>query len=134
MEARGMTAVQPFLMFRGNAEEAMRFYVEVFDNAEINELHKYGTDQSQQKGTIQKGVFTIYGQTFYCTDSVIEHAFTFTPSISLFVTFDTEAELDRAVTALMKDGEVLMPLDQYPFSEKFTWLNDKFGVSWQLSL
>jgi predicted 3-demethylubiquinone-9 3-methyltransferase (glyoxalase superfamily) len=64
----------------------------------------------------------------------VEHDFTFTPSISLFVTCDTEEEIDRLFEKLSQDGSVLMPLSDYPFSEKFAWVEDKYGVSWQLNL
>lgn len=67
-------------------------------------------------------------------DSAIKHQFTFTPAISLFVTCETEAEIDRAHAALSEGGGVLMPLDTYPFARKFAWVADKFGVMWQLSL
>ncbi|MCZ0701648.1 putative 3-demethylubiquinone-9 3-methyltransferase (glyoxalase superfamily) [Natronobacillus azotifigens] len=129
-----MTTVQPFLMFSGQAEEAMRFYVDTFDQAEINELHKYGMGQSGKEGTVQQGVFSIHGQTILCMDSTLDQPFTFTPSFSLFITCDQESELNRVFDSLSEGGEILMPMDHYPFSKKFGWVNDRFGVSWQLSL
>lgn len=78
--------------------------------------------------------FSIKGQEFMASDSYVQHAFTFTPSISLFVTCDTEEEIDLAFEKLSEGGEVLMPLGAYSFSPKFGWINDKFGVSCQLSL
>jgi predicted 3-demethylubiquinone-9 3-methyltransferase (glyoxalase superfamily) len=67
-------------------------------------------------------------------DSPVKHAFTFTPSMSLFVACNSESELRRLADALLEDGEVLMPLDNYGISKLFVWLNDRFGVSWQLNL
>ncbi len=67
-------------------------------------------------------------------DSAAVHAFTFTPSMSLYVRCEDEAEIDRVFAALSAGGQILMPLEQYPFSKKFGWLADRFGVSWQLSL
>ncbi|MNG41952.1 3-demethylubiquinone-9 3-methyltransferase [compost metagenome] len=64
----------------------------------------------------------------------MKHAFTFTPSMSLYVTCETEAEIDRLFGSLSEGGSVMMPLAAYPFSEKFGWLSDRFGVSWQLTL
>ena len=61
-------------------------------------------------------------------------AFTFTPSVSLFVDCADEEEFDRAFGTLSEGGSVLMPPDNYGFSTKFVWLNDRFGVSWQLNL
>lgn len=61
-------------------------------------------------------------------------SFTFTPAIALYVTCDTEAEINRLFEKLSQDGAVLMPLAEYPFSEKFAWVEDRFGVSWQLNV
>jgi predicted 3-demethylubiquinone-9 3-methyltransferase (glyoxalase superfamily) len=60
--------------------------------------------------------------------------FTFTPAISFFVTCTTEQEIDELWNRLSKDGMVLMELGAYPFSEKYGWLQDKYGLSWQLTL
>ncbi len=61
------------------------------------------------------------------------HDFTFTPSISLFVKCDSEEELETLYEKLSEGGEVAMPLDDYGFSTKFGWVQDRFGVSWQLN-
>ena len=62
------------------------------------------------------------------------HGVTFTPATSIFVQCEAEAEIDRLFARLSKDGAVLMELDRYPFSQKFGWVSDRFGVSWQLNL
>ena len=62
------------------------------------------------------------------------HAFTFTPSISFFVECESEAELRKIADALAEGGGVMMPIDNYGFSTLFTWISDRFGVSWQLNL
>ncbi len=67
-------------------------------------------------------------------DSGEQHHFTFTPAMSIFVDCDREQELDEVYTGLSDGGMVLMPLQEYPFSRKFAWLNDRYGVSWQLNL
>jgi predicted 3-demethylubiquinone-9 3-methyltransferase (glyoxalase superfamily) len=64
----------------------------------------------------------------------VQHAFTFTPSLSLFVDCESEAELDRLFSALAEGGQILMPLEDHGFSTRFGWANDRFGVSWQLNL
>ena len=122
------TQVRPFLMFESRAEEAMRFYVSLFPGAQVLE------DRRWPDGRIMKAAFTIAGQTVLCTDSPAKHAFTFTPSISLFVDCQDEAELRRLVAALSEGGGVLMPLADYGFSRLFAWVSDRFGVSWQLNL
>ena len=62
------------------------------------------------------------------------HAFDFTPSLSLFVDCADEAELERLFASLSDGGVVLMPLGDHGFSAGFGWVNDRFGVSWQLNL
>ena len=127
-----MTRVTPFLMFDGRAEEAMTFYCSVFPNARISAIRRYGTNEGGAEGTVMQARFELSGQTFICIDSPVEHAFTFTPAFSLFVECAGEEEIDRAFERLTDGGEVLMPLDRYPFAAKFAWINDRFGVSWQL--
>jgi len=69
-----------------------------------------------------------------CVDSPVKHGFTFTPAISLFVDCGSEAEIDHLFAKLVDGGQVFMPLNADPFSPKFGWLSDRFGVSWQLNL
>ena len=59
---------------------------------------------------------------------------TFTPSMSLFVECVGEAEFDRVFAELSSGGAVLMPPNDYGFSTRFAWIDDRFGVSWQLNL
>ena len=68
-----------------------------------------------------------------CIDSPVPHAFTFTPAFSFFVDVPSEAELRRLAAALGEGGGIMMPLANYGFSRLFTWLNDRYGVSWQLN-
>jgi len=126
--------ITPFLMFEGTAEEAMQFYVSLFDDSSIVSVERWGVHDVGAEGKIKKAQFTLCGRSFYCSDSPIEHAFTFTPSLSLFVDLESEASLERAFSQLVDDGKVLMPLDDYGFSKKFGWVNDRYGVSWQLNL
>lgn len=76
----------------------------------------------------------IAGLEVMLSDSYVQHAFTFTPSLSLFVTCTSEDEQSRIVKELGEGGGMLMPLDNYGFSRRFAWLNDRFGVSWQINL
>ncbi|GIN41116.1 hypothetical protein J19TS1_40650 [Heyndrickxia oleronia] len=78
--------------------------------------------------------FSLKGQEFMCIDRNIKHDFTFTPSFSIYITCDTEIEIVKLYEKLSKGGGVLMPLYQYPFSKMFTWIVDKFGMSWQIYL
>lgn len=63
----------------------------------------------------------------------VKHAFSFTPALSPFVECESEAEIDRIYAALLEGGNALMPINNYGFSRKFGWVNDRFGVSWQLN-
>ncbi|MGE6489169.1 VOC family protein [Paenisporosarcina sp. NPDC076898] len=126
--------IHSFLMFEGNAEEAINTYTSLFSESEIINITRYGANESGKEGSVMHATFSIKGQEFMAIDSYVQHAFTFTPSISLFVTCDTAEEVEQAFEKLSQDGKVLMPLGAYPFSAKFGWINDRFGVSWQLSL
>ncbi|MCC5574860.1 VOC family protein [Microtetraspora sp. AC03309] len=126
--------ITTFLMFEGVAEEAITFYTSLFDDAEVLSLVRYGSEGPGAEGTVQHAVFTLAGQEYMAIDSHVSHAFTFTPSISLYVQCESEAELERLYAALSQDGVPLMPLDCYGFSKRFGWTNDRFGVSWQLNL
>lgn len=126
--------VIPFLMFEGRCEEAMNFYVALFPNSRIVRMLRYGPNEAGKEGSIFQATFSLNGREFRCVDTTIKHAFSFTPSISLFVDFEEEDELDAAYVGLMDGGKALMPLNNYGFSKKFGWVQDKFGVSWQLNL
>jgi predicted 3-demethylubiquinone-9 3-methyltransferase (glyoxalase superfamily) len=129
-----MDAIIPFMMFEGSAEEALTLYTAVFPRAEVASISRYGEGEEGPAGKVRHAVFTLNGQRFRCIDSTIQHAFAFTPALSLYVACETEEEVDAAHAALAEGGEVLMPLGSYPFSPRYAWLNDRFGVSWQLSL
>jgi predicted 3-demethylubiquinone-9 3-methyltransferase (glyoxalase superfamily) len=126
--------VTTFLMFEGVATEAMNLYVSVFGGSKIQQVERYGTGEQGAEGTVKRASFTLAGQEFLCIDSPIKHGFTFTPSISLFVECDSDAELEAAFSRLSDGGSVLMPVGNYGFSTKFGWLSDRYGVSWQLNL
>jgi predicted 3-demethylubiquinone-9 3-methyltransferase (glyoxalase superfamily) len=129
-----MTTLRPFLMFTGQAEEAMSFYVSLFPGATIDDVVSYGPGGPGPEGTVMKASFTVAGQTILCTDTYVKHAFTFTPSFSLFAQCESDAQIERLAAALAVGGQVLMPLDHYGFSRRFTWVSDRYGVSWQLNL
>ena len=78
--------------------------------------------------------FSFGGQEFMCIDSNVKQGFTFSPAMSLSVNCQIEKEIDGLFGKLSHGEQVFMPLDRYPFSEKFAWVSDKFGVSWQLNL
>lgn len=128
-----MSKVTPFLMFHGNAEEAMNYYTSLIEESEIISITRYGANEAGKEGSVMQAAFSLKGQEFMCIDSNVKHESTFTPSFSLFITCDTEEEINRLYENLSQGGSILMPLGDYSFSKKYGWLVDKFGVSWQLN-
>jgi predicted 3-demethylubiquinone-9 3-methyltransferase (glyoxalase superfamily) len=129
-----MPIPRPFLMFTGDALAAMDLYVSTFPDSGILATSLYDTAGPGRAGTVKIATFTLCGREFMCSDSPVKHAFTFTPSSSIFVEFEDMASLERTIAALSQGGHMLMPPGNYGFSAHFCWLNDRFGVSWQLSL
>jgi predicted 3-demethylubiquinone-9 3-methyltransferase (glyoxalase superfamily) len=121
-------------MFQGNAEEAMNHYISIIEDSEIISITRYGPNQPGAEGSVMHAAFSLKGQTFMCIDSNVKHEFTFTPSFSIYLTCESEAEIEKVYGALIDGGGAMMPLDNYGFSQKFGWIADKFGVSWQLNL
>jgi predicted 3-demethylubiquinone-9 3-methyltransferase (glyoxalase superfamily) len=129
-----MSKVTPFLMFQGNAEEAMKYYTSLIKDSEITSITRYGANEAGEEGSVMQATFSLKGQEFMCIDSNVKHQFTFTPSFSLFITCGTEEEINNLYEQLMDGGKALMALGDYSFSKKFGWIVDKFGVSWQFNL
>jgi predicted 3-demethylubiquinone-9 3-methyltransferase (glyoxalase superfamily) len=128
------TSVATFLMFTGKAEEAMNFYVSLFDDAKVHSVTRYGPNEAGPEGSVMVATFALNGQEFMCIDSPGSHAFTFTPSMSIYINCSSAGEVERLFRRLSENGQILMPLDAYPFSDKFGWVADKYGVSWQINL
>ncbi len=127
--------ISTFLTFQdNNAEEAMKFYLELFDNSKIIDLQRYGKDGPGKEGTIMRAVFKLNTKQFICSDSFIKHDWSFTPAVSNWVECETEKEIENLFEKLSENGDVKMPLDNYGFSQKFGFTEDKFGVSWELNL
>jgi predicted 3-demethylubiquinone-9 3-methyltransferase (glyoxalase superfamily) len=124
--------VRMHLMFDGTAEAAMNFYVDLFQDAKVNEASYY--EEGDHKGKVKRASFTLAGTEFICIDTPVKHEFGFTPATSIYVDCESDDEIDRLFSALSDGGQVFMPLGSYGFSTKFGWVGDRFGVSWQLNL
>jgi predicted 3-demethylubiquinone-9 3-methyltransferase (glyoxalase superfamily) len=138
--------ITPYLWFDDQAEEAANAYVSLFSSvrgsasdgnaSKIGSISRYGEAGAQVSGkpggTVMTVEFQLAGQKFVALNGGPE--FNFTPAISFFVSCETEQEIDELWQKLSDGGDVLMPLATYPFSEKFGWLNDKYGLSWQMML
>ena len=125
----------PSLTFQKNdAEEAMNFYVSLFDNSRIIGIHRWEKEGPGEEGTIMQAVFELNGQKFMCSDSPPVHNWDFTPAVSNYVECKDEKEFERLFSKLSEEGEVAVPPGNYGFSQKFAWVIDRYGVSWQLNL
>ncbi|EDM49800.1 VOC family protein [Marinobacter algicola] len=133
-----MKSIATSLMFvgeqAGKAEEAIRFYTSLFAGSEIVDIQRYQAGEHEPEGSVKMAKFIINGREFMALDSHLDHQFTFTPSMSLYVECESASEIEEVFKALAEGGSELMPLDNYGFSQKFGWLNDRYGVSWQLNL
>lgn len=127
-----MQKITPFLWFDHQAEEAVGLYTSIFDNSRIMDTVRHGEAGSGPAGTVMTVAFQLDGQAFTALNGGPQ--FSFTPAISFFVSCETEAEIDALFETMSAGGMTLMPLQKYPFSEKFAWINDRYGVSWQLNL
>ena len=122
-----ITAAAPFLMFQGRCEEALTFYAGAFPGARIAALDR------KPDGTVAMARLAIAGLEIMANDSPPVHAFDFTPSTSTFLTVDTPEEVDALARVLGEGGTLHMPPDDYGFSRRFAWTQDRFGVSWQIN-
>lgn len=127
--------IRTHLMFLNDqASDALDSYAEIFSDFTLDVINRYGPDDEGPEGQVQFARFSLAGGQFSCIDSPIEHDFGMTPAVSLFVECSDQDELERLFNRLSEGGKVLMPLDDYGFSTRYGWCNDRFDVSWQLNL
>ena len=135
MENDSQTQINTFLTLQdNNAENAMNFYVELFDNSKIIEVQRWGPGAPGEEGRIMVATFDLDGNRFMCSDSPPIHAWNFSPAVSNYIDCKNEGELDKLFSKLAENGTITMPLNNYGFSQKFGWVIDQFGISWQLNL
>lgn len=131
-------ALIPFLMFcgdqHGKAEEAIRWYCSIFDDSRVVSIDRYGPDDNEPDGTVRVATFELGGHAMKAIDSAAPHAFTFTPAISVWIECSSPAEFERVSGSLGEGGAMLMPPDDYGFSQRFCWVADRYGVTWQLNV
>ncbi|WP_409367224.1 VOC family protein [Lysinibacillus sp. 38-6] len=123
-----MKSATTFLMFQGQAHDAIQQYKQWFPQLLIESLTYM--ENSQQ---VAMAEIDLKGLKLKINDSPIKHDFSFTPAISIFLECDTMAEIESLVTQILDGGQALMPLNNYGFSKQFAWIQDRFGVSWQLT-
>jgi predicted 3-demethylubiquinone-9 3-methyltransferase (glyoxalase superfamily) len=115
-----MQKITPFLWFDDKAEEAANFYVSVFKNSKVVRVSRYGEGGPGAKGTVMSATFQLDGQEFFALNGGPQ--FHFTPAISFFVNCETQQEVDFLWDKLSEGGR----------KDRCGWLQDKFGLSWQI--
>jgi predicted 3-demethylubiquinone-9 3-methyltransferase (glyoxalase superfamily) len=118
--------ITPFLWFDGNAEEAINFYTSIFDNSKINSFSR------MPDGKVLTGSFQLNGQNFAAING--GSMFQINPSISFYVACETVEEATSIWHKLIEGGSDMMTFDTYPWSEKYGWLKDRFGMTWQITV
>jgi predicted 3-demethylubiquinone-9 3-methyltransferase (glyoxalase superfamily) len=124
-----MQKIIPHLWFDKEAVEAAEFYVSLFKNSRIINTTKITGTPSGDSETID---FQLADLKFTAISA--GPYFKHNPSVALMVACGEKAEVDRLYNSLSPGGKVLMPLGEYPFSRYYAWVEDKYGISWQLML
>lgn len=122
-----MQMIMPHLWYDTQAREAANFYVSVFDDSRIKSIT---TLDETPSGSVDIVWFELRGFPFQAISA--GPLFQFNPSISFFVTCSTKDEVDMLWNKLSEGGTALMELGEYPFSERYGWLQDRYGLSWQI--
>jgi predicted 3-demethylubiquinone-9 3-methyltransferase (glyoxalase superfamily) len=115
-----MQKITPFLWFDDKAEEAMNFYVSLFRNSSIGSVTRYGEAGPGPKGSVMSATFQLDGQEFYALNGGPHYKFT--PAISLFITCESQEEVDMFWDKLSEAGR----------TDRCGWLQDRYGLSWQV--
>lgn len=124
--------ITPFLWFDNQAEEAINFYISLFPNSQITHVARYPEGTPAPAGSFMTGGFTLDGQSFAAINGGPQ--FKINPSISFYTVCETEEEINTLWAQLVEGGFAMMALDKYPWSERYGWLKDRFGMTWQLTL
>jgi predicted 3-demethylubiquinone-9 3-methyltransferase (glyoxalase superfamily) len=122
-----MQKITTHLWFDKEAKEAADLYTSIFKNSKIKSM---STLRDTPSGTVDLLAIELLGQEFRMISA--GPLFKFTPAVSFLVACDTKAEVDSLWKELSKGGSALMELGEYPFSERYGWTKDRYGLSWQL--
>ncbi len=122
-----MQKIVPHLWFDKEAGKAAEFYTSLFPDSSIKSSNVLDGTPS---GSVELLTIELSGQEFMLISA--GPLFKFTPAVSFLVACRTQEEVSRLWTALRAGGKELMPLGSYPFSEKYGWLEDRYGLSWQV--
>lgn len=123
-----MERIVPHLWFNDNAKEAVNFYRTLFDDSKMMLEQKLDGTPSGENAAYYE--FTLAGQLFGALNGGPH--FTFNPAISISVNCETIEETEVLWQKLIEGGRALMPLQEYTFSKLYGWVEDKYGLSWQV--
>lgn len=123
--------MKPFITLEGKAKQALDLYKSVFPSFDLISIQNHAEPHDE---LIMVATFSVEGQEVMISDSPISHEWKITPGISFFVELSSEEDLENYANSLSKDGRVMMPAGNYGFSKMFTWVEDGFGVNWQLNV
>ena len=127
MNKTNMEKITPHLLFDNNAEEAAKFYTSIFKDSRLKNVT---TLHNTPSGTVEIITIEVLGQEFTLISA--GPLFKFNPSVSFLVACSTKEEVNELWKKLSEGGTALMDLGEYPFSEKYGWVQDKYGLSWQI--
>jgi predicted 3-demethylubiquinone-9 3-methyltransferase (glyoxalase superfamily) len=134
--AKQLPIISVGLWYDQDAEQAANFYKDIFPGSRIDHIFHYGNEGQEitggKPGSVMFVTFTLAGLTFQAING--GPIFKINPSISLYVVTETEQETEKVWKKLSEGGTVLMELGKYDWSEKYGWVQDKYGLTWQIGL
>ena len=123
--------MRPFITIEQRAQEALDFYSAAFPSFQLHTIQHHAEPHN---ALIMLATFSIRGQELMISDSPIEHEWGITPGVSFFLDVDNETNFLSLAKQLSDEGKVMMPPGNYGFSKQFAWVEDRFGINWQLNV
>ena len=123
--------VRPFITVEKIAQDVLNFYETVFPDFSLLSLKHHAEPHNE---LVMLATFSIGNQEIMISDSFVSHKWNITPGISFFMDVDSEQQLKSLAEKLSATGKVHMPAGNYGFSTLFAWVEDQFGINWQLKL
>lgn len=131
-----MQKITPFIWFDNNAEEAVNFYTSLLDNSSVLDITRYNEQSAaasgQKSGSAMTVSFKLEGQNFTALNGGPH--FKLNQSISFFVYCESDTKIEKIYNKLSEGGTIFFKLDKYDWSPRYAWVQDKFGLSWQLDV
>ena len=122
--------VRPFITVEKISQDVLDFYETVFPDFSLISLKHHAEPHNE---LVMLATFSIDNQEIMISDSFVSHEWKITPGISFFMDADSEQQLQSLADKLSANGKVHMPAGNYGFSKLFAWVEDQFGINWQLN-